>query len=69
MAFYFSSYEQWREAYGARCGIKLTPEYCRERIRALNDPNEPSTAEFVKCYGKDYLRQVVQWFERAEQTG
>jgi hypothetical protein len=61
---YFITYEQSCEAYDARCGTKLTLEYGRERIRALYVPNEPSAAECVKCYGKAYLRQVIQWLER-----
>lgn len=67
MASYFTTYEQWRQAYGARCGIALTAAYCRERILALGDPADVSTAEFVRCYGSDYSRQVVGWFERAER--
>lgn len=64
---FFTTYEQWREAYGARCGIKVTSAYCRERILALGDLADAATAEFVRCYGADYSRQVVAWFERAER--
>lgn len=62
---YFQTYEQWRESYGARCGITLTADYARERLAALNDPADRATREFTACYGEDYRRQVVAWFERA----
>lgn len=67
MQSYFQSYSEWREALTVRCGIHLTPDYARERINALKNPSDRSTAEFIKCYGESYLRQVIAWFERAER--
>lgn len=61
----FHTFSEWREALTVRCGIRLTPEYARERIAALRNPADRSTAEFVKCYGEAYLRQVIAWFEQA----
>ena len=66
--FYFHSYSEWREAITQRCRIDLTPDYVRSRIAALQDPSEPTTREFIATYGESYLRQVVQWFEQAEQA-
>ncbi len=65
MEFYFESYSEWRKAITERCGIKLSPEYARERIAALQNPADKSTGEFVKCYGDPYRQQVIDWFERA----
>ena len=63
----FRSFSEWRKALTVRCGIRLTPEYARQRIGALQNPADRSTAEFVKCYGEPYLRQVIAWFEQAER--
>lgn len=65
--FYFHSYPEWRDALTMRCGIRLTPEYARERIAALESNSDRSTTEFVKCYGEGYRRQVIAWFKRAER--
>jgi len=62
---YFESYEEWHDAITRRCGITLTKTYCTERIRALSDPKDPSTRDFVRLYGEAYLRKVISWFERA----
>ncbi|MCG7546888.1 hypothetical protein [Pseudoalteromonas sp. Of7M-16] len=67
-SFYFQSYEQWRHAITVRCNINLTPEYARARIHALSDPNDLHTREFAAKYGDAYLKQVVAWFTRAEQS-
>ncbi|MBE1301391.1 MAG: hypothetical protein GJ680_16000 [Alteromonadaceae bacterium] len=65
--FYFQSYEEWRAAITVRCNIKLTREYARERISALENPNDPHTQEFAEKFGKAYLQQVINWFARAEK--
>ena len=65
--FYFKSFEEWRQAITERCNIKLTPEYVRSRIAALQDPSEKTTQEFTAKYGTAYLSQVIQWFEQAER--
>lgn len=64
--FYFQSYEEWQHALTVRCRVALTPAYAAGRVRALNDPGDPVTAEFLRCYGADYLRQVIAWLERAQ---
>lgn len=62
---YFASYEEWRDAITNRCGIKLTPEYCAERVRALQDSANSSTKDFVKLFGPSYRDKVISWFKRA----
>ena len=66
--FHFQSYEEWRQALTERCKIKLTPDYARSRISALKDSKNPTTKEFTATYGPAYLQQVIEWFERAEQS-
>lgn len=67
--FYFQTYSEWREALTRRCGIALTTSYAEERLAALQNTNDPTTAEFVRCYGDAYRKQVMAWFQRAAQEG
>lgn len=64
--FYFKSFEEWRQAITIRCNIKLTPDYARTRINALQDPKDKMTQQFKTKYGEAYLQQVIRWFEQAE---
>lgn len=66
--FYFKSYEQWHHAITTHCNIELTPDYARSRVSALKDSSNKSTKEFTSKYGEAYLNQVIEWFERAEQS-
>lgn len=61
----FNSFEQWRAAITGPCGINLTQDYCEDRVRALNNPAEPSTKAFVEAYGETYRALVVSWFDQA----
>jgi hypothetical protein len=63
--FYFSTYGEWKDALTIRCGIPLTREYASERLKALENAADPATADFVRCYGENYRRQVATWFQRA----
>lgn len=67
--FYFNTYAEWRDALQVRCGIRMTAEYARERIAALQNDAKRSTAEFVRCYGEAYRQQVIDWFKQAEREG
>ncbi len=62
---YFASYHEWHDAITNRCGINLTPEYCTERIRALQNPRDASTSQFLQVYGSAYRDRVIGWFKRA----
>ena len=62
---YFASYEEWRDAMANLCKIPLTPEYCTERIQALEDLGNSSTTEFIELFGLPYRDRVIGWFERA----
>ncbi len=62
---FFINYDEWRDAMDNRCKIPLTPEYCAERIQALQDPGDPSTKQFVNLYGAAYRDNVIAWFKKA----
>ena len=65
--FYFQSYNEWRHTITERCNIKLTADYARSRITALQNPSDKTTEEFISTYGEAYLAQVIRWFEQAER--
>ena len=65
--FYFQSYEEWRYAITNRCNINLTKDYALNRVVALKNTNDSYTKAFEAQYGEAYLKQVIQWFERAAQ--
>jgi hypothetical protein len=62
---YFEDYQEWHEAITVRCGLKLTADYCHERIAALREARDESSRAFVELYGAAYRDRVVSWFERA----
>ncbi len=62
---YFVSYKEWHDAMANRCKISLTPEYCAERVRALQDPSDAATTQFLELYGRAYRDKVIGWFQRA----
>lgn len=64
-ADYFVSYNEWHDAITIRCGIQLTPEYCAERVLALQDSKDVSTSQFLELYGVGYRDKVIAWFKRA----
>ncbi len=64
-SFYFHTYAEWRQALTERCGISLTSAYARERLQALRDISDSTTAEFTRKYGEAYLQQVIRWFEQS----
>lgn len=63
----FPDYIEWRAAITGPCGLTLSRSYCRERITALQNPEEKSTHAFNDAYGKEYLAQVLEWFKQAER--
>lgn len=61
----YESYQHWRSMMTDTAGIKLTADYCKERIKALCNENDPTTKAFVRSYGEDHRDQIVRWFEQA----
>jgi hypothetical protein len=64
----FSTYHEWRAAITGPCGLTLSANYCESRIKALNDPAEPSTKAFTEAYGDPYRELVISWFEQAARN-
>lgn len=59
------TYQQWRDCITIRCGIPLTDDFIRSRLIELRNEQHPKTAEFAKMFGREYLHQVIEWFEQA----
>jgi hypothetical protein len=60
-----SSYPSWRYCIERKCGIPLTDDYIRARLKALTDTRSEETRRFAATYGDDHLKQVIAWFRRA----
>lgn len=59
------SYEEWKHCITVKCRISLNADYAAERIAALSDDKDPTTARFVALYGDGHRQQTIQWFEKA----
>lgn len=59
-----NTYPEWRNCIEKDCGIKLTPDFAKERLQSLSNQSDPHTASFIKCYGKEYHEQVQNWFKQ-----
>lgn len=62
------TFDAWRYCITQGCGIVLTPEYARERLRALRAGNDLRTARFIELYGADHLLRVIGWRAATELT-
>lgn len=63
----FTTFQEWRSAITGPCGLTLTKDYCKSRVRALNNLAEPATKSFTEAYGATYRDLVISWFEQAAQ--
>lgn len=63
----FQTYGEWRRAITGIAGLELTRGYCQERRVALADESNPTTNDFIRTYGRDYLERVEGWFLQAEK--
>ncbi|MEM9629493.1 MAG: hypothetical protein AAGA21_24930 [Pseudomonadota bacterium] len=61
-----STYDEWRHCIVVKCGLQLTPEFIQQRLSALRDENDYQTLRFREMWGVEHLRQVITWFEKAE---
>jgi len=59
------TYEAWRHCIEVECGLRLTPDYIRQRIAALENPQDFHTQQFVRCWGEAHRVQVLDWFRQA----
>ncbi|NCC31026.1 MAG: hypothetical protein EOM24_03260 [Chloroflexia bacterium] len=60
-----STYAEWHHCITVTCAITLTPEYIAQRLRALRNPSDRTTARFRELYGVAHLERVIGWFEQA----
>ena len=60
------SYESWKSPITGQCRETLSSEFIDARLKALKNPQDPSTKRFKEAYGEDYLKTVISWFERAK---
>jgi hypothetical protein len=59
-----NNYETWKTCIEIDCGIELTPAFCEQRIKALNDLNDSDTQKFIKLYGRAHTDNVIAWFKK-----
>ncbi len=48
MSFYFNNYSKWQKGLTYRCGTNLKTEHAPQRVKALKDPADRGTAEFMR---------------------
>jgi hypothetical protein len=63
-----TTYAERHHCINVTCAITLTPEYIAQRLRALRNPSDRTTARFRKLYGTEHLARVIDWFEQAAST-
>jgi len=61
------TYAAWRRCITVDCGVALTRDYLKERVRTLGDATAPETRKFRARYGDAHLQRVLRWFERAQR--
>ncbi|MBB81972.1 MAG: hypothetical protein CMN02_13480 [Roseibacillus sp.] len=64
MEFTYESYAHWRAEMTENAKLTLDESYCKKRIEALSDDEDPSTSAFLKAYGAPHRDQVLSWFEQ-----
>ncbi|WP_165855119.1 hypothetical protein [Marinobacter sp. JSM 1782161] len=59
------TYQEWKHCITIDCGIALTRDFCRQRLKALHDSSDHMTGRFVERWGEAQRQQSIAWFERA----
>lgn len=60
-----TTYAEWQHCITVTCKIPLSEAYIHQRLRALRDPSDRTTARFRELYGAAHLERVIGWFEQA----
>lgn len=60
-----TTYEEWRHCIQVICRIPLTEVFVHERLQALDDPAQHTTAQFLRHYGEPHRMRVRAWFAEA----
>ena len=61
----YESYAHWRDELTEKAKLSLDAAYCRARMEALSNEDDPSTRSLLKAYGAAHRDQVLRWFEQA----
>lgn len=59
------TYDQWKHCIEVACRLELRVDYIQSRLRALDDPADHHTQQFVRRWGQPHLAKVRLWFEQA----
>ncbi|WP_265975582.1 hypothetical protein [Brucella intermedia] len=60
------TFEDWKFCITEICKVPLTPDFVERRLKELCDPDAFETQKFVQSWGEKHLRQVIAWFEQAQ---
>ena len=60
------TYEDWKHCIIKLCRIELTEGFVKERLAELRDADCYSTQKFVSSWGDRHRKQVIAWFEQAQ---
>lgn len=58
------NFEQWKHCITEECGIDLNPGFAGERLLVYTNPEHPETRNFVRLYGEEHLRNIINWFSK-----
>ena len=61
------NYKEWRDCIEVKCGIKITAQFCEERLSELKAVNNYQTQKFIQLYGSKYHATVIEWFNTASK--
>lgn len=56
--------ETWKNCIEKTCGILLTKQFVLERLAVYQDASNPETRTFEELYGKQHLKNIIQWFQQ-----
>lgn len=62
------TFSEWKHCIEVECRLDLTKDYVTRRLAILRQADAEETLRFRKLYGDTHWRNVVSWFEQAQQT-
>lgn len=63
-----TSYASWRYCIEVKCGLPLSLDFVRGRIRILSDSSQEETERFARSHGQEHSEHVLAWFRQAADT-
>lgn len=58
------TFDEWKYCITEKCGIELTPDFARKRLKILQDLSMKETEVFIEHYGVPHWQNIVQWYLR-----